>query len=569
MFSAAVKNNYEAFERSSLIDLLHDRDREVVILKEDIAGYKKDLAEASLDMKELQRILNLRNKKIFGSASEKQGSAPSAVKDYIDYEEINKEQAVELTGGATPATAKKKGYTNGHPGRYSLPDHLPRVDVHLYPCDAEGGKEMPPLITERLVLKYEIHIERTIRHKFTRGNKFLVAPFPVEDPFYRYKATVATVAMQLNMRFALHLPYYRFQQLLVEANVNYVTLISWAARGFELLAPLQPVLAAEVIKDTKLLCMDETGFKVLDTPGKLHAFKQQHKNLEQQGDASQGRDRTEESAEFEKEIATGITKGKAAMKGMMWGILNREKGLILFDFSGSRATVQAKRLLNNYEGLLMTDGYSVYSKVARESEKGITNLNCWAHARRKFLEAKNPRYPDGVLVRIISMIGQLYAIEKKALGRAPKRIKKLRKRSGRILEKLKSFLEEKKEDYAPKESIRQAIQYCLNIWDGLTQYVKHGHAPIDNNLLERAIRPIAISRKNVLFLGSLDHAQGAALLYSLMECCRMNQIDPYEWLLDVMKRIETFPKDRLDELLPNKWKPHPTNPAPSYSKPQR
>ncbi|MEO6001204.1 MAG: transposase, partial [Chitinophagaceae bacterium] len=290
----------------------------------------------------------------------------------------------------------------------------------LYPLDHEGGKEMPPLITERLVLKYEIHVERTIRHKFARGNKFLVAPFPLEDPFYRYKATVQTVAMQLNLRFALHLPYYRFQQLLSQANVNYVTLISWAARGFELLAPLQPVLAAEVVKDTKLLCMDETGFKVLDTPGKLHAFKQQHKNQEQPGNASQHTGQFEEPGAFDQEIAAGITKGKAVIKGMMWGILNKEKGLILFDFSGTRATVQAKRLLNSYEGLLMTDGYSVYSKLARESEKSITHLNCWAHARRKFLESKNQKYPDAVLARIISMIGHYTLLKSKSGDWLPK-----------------------------------------------------------------------------------------------------------------------------------------------------
>lgn len=566
MFSVEVKNNYEPLERSALICLLHDRDREVVILQEEIAGYKKVLAEAGQDMKELRRILNLRNKKIFGSTSEKQEPASTPPKDYIDYEEINKDQVVVQLRGEATETVKKERYPNGHPGRYSLPDHLPRVDVHLYPLDHEGGKEMPPLITERLVLKYKIHVERTIRHKFSRGNKFLVAPFPLEDPFYRYKATVDTVAMQFNLRFALHLPYYRFQQLLLEASVNYVTLISWAARGFELLSPLQPVLAAEVIKDTKLLCMDETGFKVLDNPGKLHAFKQQRKNQKQSGDASQHSDQSEEPDEFEPEIATGIAKGKAVMKGMMWGILNKEKGLILFDFSGTRATVHAKRLLNSYKGMLMTDGYSVYSKLARESEKIVININCWAHARRKFLESKDPKYPDAVLDTIISMIGQLYAIEQQVKGLAPKRIKKLRKRSGRVLEKLKAFLEEKIEKYAPKESIRKAIQYCLNIWDGLTQYVKHGHAPIDNNRLERAIRHIAISRKNVLFLGSLDHAQGAALMYSLMECCRMNQIDPYQWLLDVMKRIETYPKDRLDELLPHKWKPDPINQV-SPSKP--
>ncbi len=128
--------------------------------------------------------------------------------------------------------------------------------------------------------------------------------------------------------------------------------------------------------------MDETGFRVLDTPRKLHAFKHQHKNQDQPGDASQHNDQSEEPGAFEQEIATGIAKGKAVMKGMMWGILNQDKGLILFDFSGTRATVQARRLLNSFNGLLMTDGYCVYSKLAGESENRITNLNCWAHARR-------------------------------------------------------------------------------------------------------------------------------------------------------------------------------------------
>jgi len=127
--------------------------------------------------------------------------------------------------------------------------------------------------------------------------------------------------MQLNLRFALHLPYYRFGQLLSQASVNDVTVIGWAAGGFELLAPLQPVLAAQVIKDTKLLCMDQTGFKVLDTPGKPDAFKQQHKNHEQSGDASQHTDQSQQPGALDQEIATGIAKGKAVIKAMMWGLL--------------------------------------------------------------------------------------------------------------------------------------------------------------------------------------------------------------------------------------------------------
>jgi transposase len=99
-----------------------------------------------------------------------------------------------------------------------------------------------------------------------------------------------------------------------------------------------------------------------------------------------------------------------------------------------------------------------------------------------------------------------------------------------------------------------AIQHCLNHWEALTTYTQYGSAPIDNNQTERAIRPITINRKNVLFLGSVEHAAGAALMYSLMECCRMHQVDPFTWLLDILKRIEYHPKEQLVDLLPHNWK---------------
>lgn len=174
--------------------------------------------------------------------------------------------------------------------------------------------------------------------------------------------------------------------------------------------------------------------------------------------------------------------------------------------------------------------------------------------RRRILESQDPKYQDPVVKEVIRRVGLLYEIEREIRGRSPASKKKLRKRSAKILRSLKRYLEQVIDRYTPKDAVRIAIQYILNHWEALSEYVKHKHGIIDNNANERALKPLTIARKNILFLGSVDHAPGAALLYSLIECCKLQKIDPQEWLLDVMKRIEYYPKDRLVDLLPHRWK---------------
>jgi hypothetical protein len=262
----------------------------------------------------------------------------------------------------------------------------------------------------------------------------------------------------------------------------------------------------------------------------------------------------EQPDEMEQELEKGLSKGKIAVKGQMWALLNPAAKLVLFEFSPSRATINAVLLLKDYQGLLMADAYSGYIRLAKLLGINITLLSCWAHCRRGFLESQNPENPDPVVREIIPRIAGLYYIEKQVKGQSPKKKKRARKRSRTILKSLKVYLDEKIQLYAPKEAVAVAIQYCLNHWIALTAYVQYGRAPIDNNQTERAIRPITINRKNVLFLGSVEHAAGAALMYSLMECCRMHQVDPFTWLPDILKRIEYHPKDQLVDLLPHKWK---------------
>lgn len=562
---STAQNPYDCLDRPTLIRLLQEKDRI-------IADGQQDLMMAGEKIEELNRILNLRNKKLFGSGSEKSNRPLVATpSDYIEFEETGNGSTAEPASNESlepgRSLAQRRTYSKPHPGRYAIPEHIPRVEHHIYPQGYDPGwkRELRPERTERLSLKIELVVEVIIRHKYARGEGFAMAPYPLNDPFYKHKATTELVAHMMMLRFVMHLPYYRFRQLLFGCPVAYQTLIGWAARAFDLLAPLGSCLQEEIVREAELLCMDESHFKLLDSPGKVTAFKDQLKQqamvlegaTSKQGGKSSNREKVPIGTgddDMEEELTAGMSKGKVVLKGQMWALLNPVAGLALFEYSPSRATINALLMLGSYQGLLMADAYTVYRRLAKLLGVSITLLSCWAHARRGFLEAQDPKNPDPVVAEVIARIAELYGIEKEIKGLSPRKKKKVRKRSATLLRSLKKYLEVKLSQYAPKEAIAKAIQYCLNHWDALSAYTHYGLAPIDNNQTERTIRPITVNRKNVLFLGSVEHAKGAALMYSLMECCRLQRVDPMTWLLDVMKTIETYPTDQLVDLLPHKWK---------------
>jgi hypothetical protein len=367
----------------------------------------------------------------------------------------------------------------------------------------------------------------------------------------------------LMMRFVLHVPYYRFRQLLCGCPLGYPTLIGWAKRAFDLLTPLRPLLTQEILQDAPLLGMDETTFKLLDRPDEITAFRNSLKEQEQKlGLKPSPKDAETENEEDHMDTAVDTAKRKVVLRGQMWTLINPASKLVLFEYSPTRATVNAMLLLGDWRGLLLSDCFSVYQKLAKLYGIDITLLACWAHVRRKFLESQDLKNPDPVVTEVIARIAALYLIEKNSKGISPRAKKKIRKQSRTRLRSLKRYLECKLQQYAPKEAVAQAIQYCLNHWEALSAYTRHGIAPMDNNQTERAIRPITVNRKNVLFLGSVEHAPGAALMYSLMQCCQLQEIDPMVYLLDVLKNIETYPPHQLADLLPNRWKKKKQNSKP-------
>jgi hypothetical protein len=227
--------------------------------------------------------------------------------------------------------------------------------------------------------------------------------------------------------------------------------------------------------------------------------------------------------------------------------------LVLFDYRKGRGREGPEELLKDYRGALQADGYSAYEYF--EKQPGITLLACIAHARRKFDESlKNDKTRAEY---VLELIQELYAIERQAReGQMDGDQRKvLRQENATVkLEELHRWLNENITQVLPKSAIGQAIAYTLHLWPRLIRYLDDGRYEIDNNLIENSIRPVALGRKNYLFAGSHEGAQRAAMMYSFFATCKINDIEPFEWLTKVLTRIPDHSIQRLEELLPHNLK---------------
>lgn len=205
--------------------------------------------------------------------------------------------------------------------------------------------------------------------------------------------------------------------------------------------------------------------------------------------------------------------------------------------------------MNGFHGALQTDGYAAYNKF--ENIEDITLLACLAHARRKFDTAKDndPKRAEYAL----NKFQELYQIESQARDEqfSPAQRKELRqKESVPILTELEAWMRNELIKVLPKSAIGVAITYTLKLWKRLSRYVDDGNWEIDNNLIENSIRPVALDRKNYMFAGSHDGAQRAAMMYSFLGTCKINDVEPNAWLKDVLTRIPDHSIQKLEELLP-------------------
>ena len=467
-----------------------------------------------------QEIANLK-RMIFGSKSENfiPQNTPSA--------QLSLDIQAEAIATCSVTKAQKIEYTRqqleikkNHPGRTKLPEHLERREIIIEPTQkTEGCKKIGDEVTEEL--EYEpgkLFVNRYVRPKYVMADnsQIIIAPM-VDRPLPKAIAGPGLLAQIIIDKYVDHLPLYRQEQRFKREGVDiaYSTISDWIKNGCVLLDPLGEALKKIVIS-SDYLHADETPLKVLDKNKK------------------------------------GTSAG-SVHRGFYWVYHNSIDNLVWFDYRQGRGREGPNEILKDFKGYLQTDGYTVYD-IFKEN-KDITVLHCMAHARRKFFEAKqnNPVIAEYAL----EQIGLLYAIERKAKEQelTADEIFELRQTEALpISESLGKWMKETYLTSLPKSMIGKALGYSIERWPELMIYASDGKLNIDNNPVENSIRPVAIGRKNYLFAGSHEAAQRAAMMYSLLATCRMHNINPYEWLKDVLIRMPDYDVKNLAELLPQNWK---------------
>jgi hypothetical protein len=226
----------------------------------------------------------------------------------------------------------------------------------------------------------------------------------------------------------------------------------------------------------------------------------------------------------------------------------------VYDYTPDRCRDGPDEFLKDFHGYLQADAYSGYDQIYKEPKRGITEVACMAHARRKYFEAQSSDVMRSMVM--LAYFHLLYDIEREARDKqmdAAGRLALRRTRSQPILEDIKAYLERERPQVLPKSPISQAIAYTLSNWEALVRYSKDGDLEIDNNGAERSLRGVAVGRRNWTFFGSDNGGRTAAVLTSLIATSKRHRIDPLAYMRDVFERIGAHPKNRLAELLPDRW----------------
>jgi transposase len=250
--------------------------------------------------------------------------------------------------------------------------------------------------------------------------------------------------------------------------------------------------------------------------------------------------------------------------GRLWVVVRDERPwgsdvppAAFYRYSPDRKAIHAKALLGGCRGFLHADGYSGFDRLYRPVKPGgeppLIEVACWSHARRGFYEVHHAT-ASPIALEALERIAALFAIERAMRGQSPERRAAVRQEHARpLLEQLKAFLETSLRQVSGKSALAKAIRYALSRWKALTRYISDGRLEMSNNAAERAMRSPVLGRRNYLFCGSDTGGQRAACIYTIIETCKLNGIDPQAYLADVLGRIADHPIQRIDELLPWRW----------------
>ena len=408
--------------------------------------------------------------------------------------------------------------------RGALPAHLPRIEQTIdvastsCPCCAAEMTRIGEDVAERLDI-----VPASLRVLVTRRPKYACRACPgtllqAEAPARLIEGglpTEALVAQIVVSKYADHTPLYRQAQIYARQGIELdrATLCDWVGRAAWWLKPLHQRLLAQLRASAKLFA-DETTAPVLDP----------------------GRGRTK----------TGQLWAYARDDGPWAGL---EPPAVAYVYAPDRSAAQVIDHLRGFAGVLQVDGYGAYRKLAETG--AVTLAFCWSHARRRFYEIAKPGGAP-IATEALARIAKLYEIEAEIRGRSAEQRRTSRQEKTKpLLDALEPWLRAKLATVMQASPIADAIRYALKHWQGLCRFIDDGRIEIDSNTVERAIRPLALTRKNTLFAGSDGGGAHWAIAASLIETCKLNSVNPHTWLTDTLtKLVNGWPQSRIDELMP-------------------
>ena len=475
----------------------------------------------------LEEQLTMLRAKRFGKSSEKLDTQIAELESKIEEGELL-EALSDTKLKEEDDDLPKEGKTKNSPKRGKLPENLERIDEVLNPdpkcpeCGKEEFRKIADDISE--TLEYIPSSFKVIRHIRPRcvciNCEKVVQAYPASKPIAKGMAGSGLLAHILVQKYCNHLPFYRQSEIYAreEIDLSRSTMANWAGKCTLLLQPLIDKIKESIFASTHIHG-DDTIIKVL-APGL--------------GKSKTGR------------IWTYVRDGRK------YG--DKTPPAVCYFYSPDRKGSRPLEHLKDFSGTLHADAYAGYNDLyidGKNPDAKITEAACWAHTRRKFYESTVTNPKANIAMKALTDIGEIYEIEEIISGLDPgKREEARQKRSKDLVEKL--FISWKKyHKELPKQSAtRAAISYALNNESALKRFLSDGKIEIDNNAAERAMRSIALGRKNWLFAGSDEGGKIAASIYTLIETAKLNNINPWKYLNHVLSEIQDYNSSKISDLLP-------------------
>lgn len=471
----------------------------------------------------LEEELRLLKDRLFNKKSEK------ITEDELLQGRLFDEVEVNVKSETTP-TVKVRSHRRKKGGKRKLPESLPRIAIEHdiseeeKRCECGCIKERIGTVeTERLdIVPAKVRVEKHIRYKYackncegleSKDGAVITAPLPPQL-IPQGTATSGLVAYIMAGKYIDGTPLYRQEKIFsrIGVDISRQTMCNWLMLTYEKTKDLTGLMWKDLLH-FPLIGIDETRVQVLDEPGR-----------------------------------------KNTTLSYMWVFRGngRASPVVLYRYRPSRSPDHVERLLKDYKGVIQTDDYGGYNKVG--NFKGITHAGCWVHARRKFIDAEKAGGTNDFITKVLGLIRMLYEVEKEIREKDLDEVSILKLRSDKsrtAINDLYKLLVNKHGTIPPKSKLGEAVSYSLDNWEKLIEYIDNPIIPIDNNLVENAIRPFVIGRKNWLFSGSPRGADASAAFYSLIETAKANDVEPYWYLRYLFTKLPYCRNDYdLRKLLP-------------------